>query len=63
MLYRTGTVTASVATTAILLATVASIAVKAALTLGVPDRSFAVKVAAWSGVLVLAGAAGVLVVI
>ncbi len=58
VLYRAGTISGVVATTAILLATVASIAVKAALTLGVSDRSFAVKVTAWSAALVVAGGLG-----
>jgi uncharacterized membrane protein (DUF4010 family) len=62
VLYRAGTIDAVVATTAILLATVASIAVKAALTLGVSDRAFTGRVAAWSGALVVASILGFLVV-
>ncbi len=62
VLYRAGTITGVVATSAILLATIASIAVKAALTLGISDRSFALKVTAWSGLLVVASGFGFLVV-
>jgi uncharacterized membrane protein (DUF4010 family) len=62
VLYRAGTIGAVAATTAILLATVASIAVKAALTLGVPDRSFTGRVAAWSLALVVASLVGFYVV-
>jgi uncharacterized membrane protein (DUF4010 family) len=61
VLYRAGTITGMVATSAILLATIASIAVKAALTLGISDRSFALKVTAWSGLLVVASVFGFLV--
>jgi uncharacterized membrane protein (DUF4010 family) len=52
-----------VATSAILLAPVASIAVKAALTLGISDRSFAAKVTAWSAALVVASGVGFLLVL
>lgn len=62
VLYRAGTISGVVATSAILLATIASIAVKAALTLGISDRSFALKVTAWSGLLVVASGLGFLVV-
>jgi len=63
VLYRAGTITSVVATSAILLATVASIAVKAALTLGISDRSFAAKVTAWSAALVVASGVGFLLVL
>ncbi|MFB6352555.1 MAG: MgtC/SapB family protein [Halobacteriales archaeon] len=63
VLYRAGTIDAVVATTAVLLATVASIAVKAALTLGVPDRRFALTVGAWSAGLVVASTVGYLAVV
>ncbi|MFB6361098.1 MAG: MgtC/SapB family protein [Halobacteriales archaeon] len=62
VLYRAGTISGVVATSAILLATIASIAVKAALTLGISDRSFALKVTAWSGLLVIASGLGFLIV-
>ena len=63
VLYRAGTISGAVATTAILLATVASIAVKAALTLGVSDRAFVGKVAGWSAALVAASALGFALVV
>ena len=63
VLYRAGTIPAAVATTAILLATIASIGVKAALTLGVSDRAFVGKVAAWSAALVGASAVGYALVV
>jgi uncharacterized membrane protein (DUF4010 family) len=56
LLYRASTVSHQTAVFAILLATASSITVKAALTLAAPDRNFAYRVAAWSGVL-LAGSA------
>lgn len=62
VLFRAGTIDAVVATTAILLATIASIAVKAALTLGVSDRAFTGRVAAWSVALVIASVVGFLIV-
>jgi uncharacterized membrane protein (DUF4010 family) len=52
-LYRTGDLAADTAITAILLATAASIVVKAALTAAGPDRRFAYRVAAWSGLLLV----------
>jgi len=54
LLYLGGNVDAGTSVFAILLATASSITVKAALTLSAPDRTFAYRVAAWSGVL-LAG--------
>jgi uncharacterized membrane protein (DUF4010 family) len=53
-LYRTGDVAADTAVTAILLASASSIVVKAALTAAGPDRRFAYRVAAWSGLLLIA---------
>ena len=53
-LYRTGDVAADTAVTAILLASASSIVVKAALTAAGPDRRFAYRVAAWSGLLLVA---------
>ncbi len=58
LLYRGGAVDSNTATIAILLATAASIAVKAGLTIASPDRRFAVRVALWSLAL-LAGATAV----
>jgi len=60
LLYRGGVVGSDTATIAILLATAASIVVKAALTLASPDRSFAFRVTMWSLIL-LAGASAVTV--
>jgi uncharacterized membrane protein (DUF4010 family) len=51
-LYRTGDVATDTAVTAILLATASSIVVKAALTAAGPNRRFAYRVTAWSGLLV-----------
>ena len=62
VLYRGGSISQHTAVVAILLATASSIAVKAALTLSAPDRSFAYRVAAWSGVLLAAASGAVLVV-
>jgi uncharacterized membrane protein (DUF4010 family) len=56
LLYLGGNLEGATAVFAILLATASSITVKAALTLSAPDRGFAYRVAAWSGVL-LAGSA------
>ncbi|NHN59458.1 MgtC/SapB family protein [Halorussus rarus] len=56
LLYMGGTIDHQTSVLGILLATASSITVKAALTLSAPDRSFAYRVAAWSGVL-LAGSA------
>ncbi|MHB9286074.1 MgtC/SapB family protein [Halobacteriales archaeon Cl-PHB] len=58
LLYRGGAIGPTTATVAILLATGASIAVKAGLTAASPNRGFARRVAVWSGAL-LAGAAAV----
>ena len=61
VLYRAGTIEAGPAATAILLATAASIVVKAGLTATVADRGFLVRVTGWSAVLVgIAGVAAVL---
>ena len=60
-LYRTGDVAADTAVIAILLATTASIVVKAALTAAGPDRQFAYRVTAWSTVLV--ASTGIVVVL
>ena len=57
LLYRGGPLTAEEAVLAILLATAASILVKAGLTFGGPDREFATRVAAFSAVLLVAAAA------
>ena len=57
LLYRGGPLTAEEAVFAILLATAASILVKAGLTFGGPDREFATRVAAFSTVLLVAAAA------
>ncbi|WP_232820560.1 MgtC/SapB family protein [Halorussus litoreus] len=54
LLYMGGTIDHGTAVFAILLATASSIVVKAALTLSAANRSFSLRVAAWSGVL-LAG--------
>ena len=54
LLYLGGNLDGGTAVFGILLATASSITVKAALTLSAPDRTFAYRVAAWSGVL-LAG--------
>ncbi|USZ67740.1 DUF4010 domain-containing protein [Halorussus salilacus] len=54
LLYMGGNLDHQTAVFGILLATASSITVKAALTLSAPDRGFAYRVAAWSGVL-LAG--------
>ena len=61
LLYRSGSVSASVAVVAVLLATAASVVVKAGLALAGP-RSFARRVARWSALLlVVSGAATLLV--
>ena len=62
VLYRGGSLDATTATVGILLATVASIVVKAGLTVTATDRRFAVRVAAWSAALVAAGALAVVAV-
>jgi uncharacterized membrane protein (DUF4010 family) len=62
LLYRSGTVTAEVATVAILLATATSIGVKVGLTTAASNREFTLRVAGYSaGVLALAGAVAVAV--
>ena len=63
VLYRGGTIGPEVATTAIVLATLASIAVKAALPLALAERAFAVRVAAWSLALVVASGLGAAIVL
>ena len=55
VLFRSGAIDAATASTAILLATVASIVVKAGLTVTVSDRRFAVRVVGWSAALVAVG--------
>jgi uncharacterized membrane protein (DUF4010 family) len=57
VLYRGGAIAAGPATVAILLATAASILVKAGLTAMSPNRGFALRVAAWSGLLLIAASA------
>jgi uncharacterized membrane protein (DUF4010 family) len=56
LLYRGGAIGATTATIAVLVATAASIAVKAGLTAAGPDRSFASRVAVWSVVVLVLGA-------
>jgi uncharacterized membrane protein (DUF4010 family) len=56
VLYRSGSISADAAVLAIMLATVTSIAVKAALVSTAPDRGFVRSVAVWSGVLVVVAA-------
>lgn len=60
LLYRGGAIDASTAMLAILIATAASIVIKAALCASGPDRSFAGRVALWSSVVL--GGAGLLTV-
>ncbi len=55
LLYRGGAIGPTTATIAVLVATAASIAVKAGLTAAGPDRSFASRVAVWSVVVLLLG--------
>ena len=55
VLYRSGAVDSGTAATAILLATAASIVVKAGLTATVTDRGFVLRVAGWSLALVVVG--------
>jgi len=63
LLYIGGSLDPQTAVFGILLATASSITVKAALTLSAPDRSFAYRVTAWSGVLLAgSGVAAVLAV-
>jgi uncharacterized membrane protein (DUF4010 family) len=62
LLYRSGAVTAEVATVAILLATATSIGVKVALTTAASNRTFTLRVAGYSaGLLALAGVAALAV--
>ncbi|WP_135830163.1 MgtC/SapB family protein [Halorussus halobius] len=61
LLYIGGNLAHETAVFGILLATASSIAVKAALTLAAPDRSFAYRVTAWSGVLLAASAVAAVV--
>jgi uncharacterized membrane protein (DUF4010 family) len=56
LLYRAGTLDQTTATVGILLATVASIVVKAGLTMTTRNREFVGRVTLWSGVVVVAGA-------
>ena len=62
LLYIGGNLAHGTAVFGILLATASSIAVKAALTLAAPDRSFAYRVTAWSGVLLAASGVAAVVV-
>jgi uncharacterized membrane protein (DUF4010 family) len=62
VLYTGGTLSATTAVVGVMVATVSSIVVKAALTLAGPTRSFGYRVSLWSGGLTLA-AAGVSVVL
>jgi uncharacterized membrane protein (DUF4010 family) len=63
LLYRAGNLSGEAATTSILLATAASIAVKVGLTAAAPDRSVPYRVAGYSaGLLVAAGATAAVVV-
>ena len=62
LLYRGGAIEPGTATIAVLLATAASIVVKAGLTLASPERGFAYRVAVWSLAL-LGGATAVTVVV
>ena len=55
VLFRSGAIDAGTASVAILLATVASIVVKAGLAVTVSERDFAVRVAGWSAALVVVG--------
>ncbi|MFB6105614.1 MAG: MgtC/SapB family protein [Halobacteriaceae archaeon] len=55
VLYRAGSVGQGTAVVAVLLATLSSVVVKAALALVASDRAFAVQVGAWSAVLVAVG--------
>jgi uncharacterized membrane protein (DUF4010 family) len=59
LLYRGGAISASTATIAVLAATAASIVVKAGLTATSPRRSFAYRVALWSGTVLVLGTAAV----
>ena len=55
LLYRGGAIDSGTATIAILIATAASIVVKAGLTATSPNRDFASRVAVWSGVVLVLG--------
>ncbi|MWG36749.1 MgtC/SapB family protein [Halomarina oriensis] len=63
VLYTGGTVSAQTAVVGVMVATISSIAVKAALTLAGPTRSFGYRVSMWSGGLTLAAAGVSLVVL
>jgi uncharacterized membrane protein (DUF4010 family) len=63
LLYRGGAIDPTTATVAILLATAASIVVKAGLTAVGPDRSFARRVSLWSGVLLVVSGAVTLAIL
>jgi uncharacterized membrane protein (DUF4010 family) len=63
LLYRAETISQTTATVGVLLATATSIVVKAGLTLSAGDREFVVRVALWSGAVVLAGAIATAVVL
>jgi len=62
LLYRADTLTATEAVVGVLLATGASVAVKVALTVAVPQRSFARRIALWSSVVLLGGGVAALAV-
>lgn len=57
LLYRGGALSSSEAVLGVLVATAASIVVKVALTASAPDRSFVLRVAVWSAVLLLGSGA------
>jgi uncharacterized membrane protein (DUF4010 family) len=61
-LYRTGSLGYEAAVIAVLLATASSIAIKVVLTLTSPNRRFALRVALWSGVLLVGSLGAVLAV-
>jgi uncharacterized membrane protein (DUF4010 family) len=63
VLYRDGAITEGTAILTILVATAASIAVKAALANGAPNRSFARRVALWSSVLLVVAAVPTVVIV
>ena len=63
LLYRAGDIASGEAVVAVLLATGASIVVKAGLTVTSPNRQFASRVALWSGVLLVGASAVTLVLV
>jgi uncharacterized membrane protein (DUF4010 family) len=63
VLYREGVIGAHTAVVTVMLATVTSIAVKAALVAGAPQRGFARRVAGWSAVLLVVAALPTLVLL